>query len=717
MGRNITIILMLGLWAGGLTGCKPTLNESSRVLPTTITGRAQMEDAEDHEGIEVFLPGTTYIAKTNREGGFTFSNVQSGSYELVVEHDGYQQYRSEIFSVSPNQVLHLEPVLLTLDPSLLLGTISGRVRLENSEDRAGAIVSLEGTPFTFSTANDGIFTFENVPPGDYVVSAQKPGYRASDTIRVSLEPRNLLDVGEVTLQSSLSARAALDEEGVTSQVEGRVYLVGASTFAGTAVSVAEPYQAVESDATGYFVFDFVPVGRREISYSHPGFNPVTFPAEVVAGTRTILRPVLLHKTDASDAESSGARAPVEGYVEVEGAPDRGGVRIELIAADAEISPMETITSRSGRFTFQNVPEGAYRIRATKEGYADQNYMGLEIRDGRSPEIPILYLAIDENHQARNGAVQGTVYLEGERDHGGVIVGLEGTSVVGQTGFDGIYRLQGVTEGAYTLRATKDGYEPGILDGVNVPPDGQSILAPLTLKKKRDYVRVVSTTPANGAKDVVLTSLVPISIRFDRPMVGDTVKSHVRISPDVTYDAFFGNEHPASNMDTLHLELVRSERPAVRFRTTYTVEVLPGANDFKGNTLEQPYRFTFTTSGARVIGSQPRDGVRGVLFTFKDNIIIDFNTQMDPKTVASALRITPSPASAPEMHTTMTPFGYRANFSLELEENTTYTVRLSDRARTSFGEKLENTPYSFRFTTGSIDDLPAIGDEAPIGRRR
>ncbi|MGE3799855.1 MAG: carboxypeptidase-like regulatory domain-containing protein [Candidatus Kapaibacterium sp.] len=61
------------------------------------------------------------------------------------------------------------------------GTVWGYVDLVDQDgvdidDRGGATVTIVGTSFSMTTASDGIFRFENVPPGVYELTIEKDGY-------------------------------------------------------------------------------------------------------------------------------------------------------------------------------------------------------------------------------------------------------------------------------------------------------------------------------------------------------------------------------------------------------------------------------------------------------------------------------------------------------------------------------------------------------------
>ncbi len=71
-----------------------------------IKGNVKLIDKEDHIGSEVYVPGTSFIAKTDRNGDFFILYIPEGKYELVGEKDDYQLTSFGTFRVVSKKVTY-----------------------------------------------------------------------------------------------------------------------------------------------------------------------------------------------------------------------------------------------------------------------------------------------------------------------------------------------------------------------------------------------------------------------------------------------------------------------------------------------------------------------------------------------------------------------------------------------------------------------------------
>lgn len=81
----------------------------------------------------------------------------------------------------------------------LLGKIKGRVLDENGLPIQGAIIFIENTNFNSATNNNGIYTIENIPKGNYTIVIKKEGYKIEKK-EIDVIAGNITNVPDIKLQ-------------------------------------------------------------------------------------------------------------------------------------------------------------------------------------------------------------------------------------------------------------------------------------------------------------------------------------------------------------------------------------------------------------------------------------------------------------------------------------------------------------------------------------
>lgn len=160
-----------------------------------ISGKALLGDrAEDSGGIDVYVPGTSFIAKTADNGNFTISGVPAGAYTLTAQHVGYLQVTVPEVTVVSGQttvvgstlVLNSENPTDPDPPGPALGRVSGSVGLEGdapggSTASIGHQLNVRGKPAVRSAGGTAKDTLPSLPladasldfvPGELIVGYQ-----------------------------------------------------------------------------------------------------------------------------------------------------------------------------------------------------------------------------------------------------------------------------------------------------------------------------------------------------------------------------------------------------------------------------------------------------------------------------------------------------------------------------------------------------------------
>ncbi len=192
--------------------------------------------------------------------------------------------------------------------------------------------------------------------------------------------------------------------------------------------------------------------------------------------------------------------------------------------------------------------------------------------------------------------------------------------------------------------------------------------------------VISHSPFGVEVDI----WIDVTVTFSEDMDGQSVESAFSISPHVEGSfswngttLFFSHNEFASN-------------------TVYTVTIGSNAKDDDGNSLSEPYQFSFTSKidpySPFVVEVDPK----GKAVPVDSDITISFNEAMELNSLYRAIVIEPSIAGSTQMEgdsiVVFTPNGL-------LVKGTTYNVTVTIEAEDLAGNRMQ-TNYSWEFTTES-----------------
>jgi len=144
--------------------------------PTTGTISGTVTDGTTNaaiNGATVTIVGGASTT-TNASGAYSFSNVTPGTYSLTASASGYNSATNSGVSVTAGATTTSNFAMVALPPTT--GTIAGTVTDGTTTTAiSGATVTLVGGASTTTNAS-GAYSFSNVSPGTYNVTAAKTGY-------------------------------------------------------------------------------------------------------------------------------------------------------------------------------------------------------------------------------------------------------------------------------------------------------------------------------------------------------------------------------------------------------------------------------------------------------------------------------------------------------------------------------------------------------------
>lgn len=605
-------------------------------------------------------------------------------------------------------------------PAPRFASIAGQVAVPTGVDAFGVMIFAEGTGYVSFTDAQGNWMLKDVPVGSFVLRATRADLQPAEVGRVTVGTRDLdapqpyltMATTPLRLRDEAAARAAAARPAFGS-MRGRVMAPAAASAADVTVSVQNTEYRTLTDGSGGFVFPSLPPGAYVAVFAREGYRAPTVPFEVSAGKETRLADVML----APDLGQAPATRTILGRLTLTGIDGNPIARVRGVTVALEGTSAVSVPAADGTFRFDNLEPRSYVVTAAAEGFLLEATQAVNLELVEVGEVSLSLLQIPPDVSATGGTIVGRVLLDGA-DGGsaaGIAVGLAGTDVVVTTARDGAFRMTNVPPGTYELIATFEGYEPGSIPGVEITEAGEYEADDLVLLPSVDPPTVVLTQPADGARDVAVEEPTVVLIQFSRAMNAESLRAAISIQPPLPF-RFRTEGASAGGADVAVLELpaLGAARQVVRYRTRYTVTVDGSAADVDGVAMGEPYRFGFTTGGARVLGSRPEDGADGVTPSPESPITFRFNAPIDRNSVsADDISISPRPFGNPNIRVRN---DSATGWSILLVEarfapDTNYTVSLRRAPRTIAGDRIENVPYRIRFrTTGTIAGSEYFGIE-------
>lgn len=637
------------------TGCKehgapPASTPEPSPTGGYVAGVVVLADAPENQnaGIQVFLAGTSYSARTDAKGHYVVSGIPRGTYTVMAEKPGYQSATIGKADVFPD--VHTNEKPLTMTTEILehstqdttsgtaarkgFGTVIGQVRLQGAPSNDGVRVAIDGTAYKTVTDDVGTYQFPNVDMGAYSVTFSKHGY-APRSASVNLREGDIAEVPDVVME----------REGPTP----------------TPVPPAPP--SVGSEASPNIAKDGL------------------------VGSRIIQGGVELY--DATGARSS----------------DFSRVIVAIDDSDIVTEPNE-----QGRFQFSGLSPGIYRVLATLDNGAPIMQV-VDLSTAQAVEVNLRLGGPNaEGETTGTGGVVGHVVLLGQDnqpadDSGGVRIALLGTQFVATSNHDGSFKIDDIPAGDYSLQASMEGYEPMRQSGLAIQGGKGIDLGEIVLEPKRDYPRVLSTTPVNYSTDVPVTMEIPITVKFSKPMNNEAVKKAISIVPPANYRTLMGRRQEVAGNDATLVILFTNtdERLPIRFDTNYQITIDKSACDLEGLGMRENYTFGFTTGKPGIVRTIPADGDRAAYVNQADQpIMIVFNTRIQRESLRwQAFRFRPSYDQV--IGTIDITNDARTGWSTvflrcPLRYDTEYAITVMPSIRAYNGQRLWNVPYTFRFRT-------------------
>ncbi|WP_232056120.1 SdrD B-like domain-containing protein [Tuwongella immobilis] len=480
-----------------------TLTAGDKVLPGVLVSLV------DVEGFPVLdrLTGKPLTAVTGADGSYTFTGLAAGTYRVLeTQPNQYNQGATnpgDFGSLFDVDAITVELPAGGLSANNNFGeigaSISGVVFFDANADGdrqptetnvlAGVTITLldgQGNPIaTTTTAADGSYSFENLPPGEYFVVQTQPSTHASSPSGLfapNLRPVTLgtADVVNQNFAETLGSIAGVvyndfNNNGI--QDVGEPGIAGVLlTLTGTDINGNPVSVTTTTDANGKYLFSELLTGTYSVTETQPaqyndGLDTIGSIGGVVANDlqSQIQLGAGIQATGYNFGEIG---ADISGKVYVDynrnGTIDGrdiafAGVTIQLLDANGKLIAT-TKTAADGTYLFEHLPAGKYTIvELQPNGYGSSTPNTLPVT------LPLTGLT-NQNFGETLSSIGGVVFLDdnnnGVRDANeigvpNVTIRLTGTDVNNLpidrtvlTGPDGSYRFDDLVQGSYTLTETQ-----------------------------------------------------------------------------------------------------------------------------------------------------------------------------------------------------------------------------------------------------------------------
>ncbi|WP_377887184.1 carboxypeptidase regulatory-like domain-containing protein [Alkalihalobacillus sp. R86527] len=496
-----------------------------------------------------FLVGTIL---TGTDGTYEFNGLAPGNYTITAVADSYQS--ASIGAIVQSNETTVVNQSLVSNP----GSISGSI-----------IPLVDGTLITLTTSDgiligstltnpSGDFLFENLQPGQYIVTATAPNYQTSTT--------------GATVLSDEIADTSLTLEPNPAEISGVI-----TDDSGNPVSNAT-IQIIDANGTLLWTAGTDQDGNYAIGNLAPGaFTIVTNAQNYSSNTTGVTLSPGQIVTDANVTLIPDPGAIVGQINDTDGNLLPGATVIVRTVDNLQIRT--TTTNEFGEYFLEGLAPGAYTVVATAPNYST-DFIGVIVSSNESTVANVTLTSTVGN-------ITGTVVDENgdpiTGDNTGITVSNENGSLL-QTlvaNSDGTFTIFSLQPGQYFINATATNYAANTTSANVVAASTGSVTVPLSLLPGTLTGRVINTSTSEGVPGATLSITtidgIPITTTitgFDGEYTVENISAGTVVVSAVA--ATFGAESVTAVVnpgETKSVNVELTENPG--FLTGYLTDIVTG----------------------------------------------------------------------------------------------------------------------------------------------
>jgi hypothetical protein len=347
--------------AASVSATTPIADVRSLVLKRTgsISGLVTIADGSGNLlGTDVFIAGSTLVAKAKDNGAYALTNVAEGTYKVTAIRTGFAPVTQTI-TVVAGRPAQLNLALTERESSASQNSLSGIVQTQTPtglQPLAGVVISLRGGTSTLSDA-EGKYTLASVPAGEHTIQLYKAGYRLhTQTQTVAANS------GDTTLPAT-----NLEIESNRALITGTVTDANINPLEGIKVELGSRF--VYTDAQGQYRFEDINAGGNTLRFSkgQKGVTPCGNGALFEAVSQDIVAET--GKTSQANVTLTEAcEVTIAGRIQDFGdSPLAAEVFVEELNRNLSVHPTQ------GTFRSEPLKTGTYTLVVRRDGYEDLTF--------------------------------------------------------------------------------------------------------------------------------------------------------------------------------------------------------------------------------------------------------------------------------------------------------------------------------------------------------
>ena len=464
-----------GILLGSVTSVDAQLTPTGKA-----SGKLLLSNGEPVRGAIVHLEKTSYVAISDLNGEFAFSQIPSGqSFILgVISHQGTLQ-NSVTVSVAPAENKLLGNLTLTV-PIQQVSTINGSVSAVDSSVPTTALngkmvvmvpAGSDLTPSMTFTDASGNFSLNVKTVGSYNVSVVGGEFAVTPTVQtvaisalgttVSLPQSFVLSKPAVVLPPSTQFYTYSGTISKRSKAFNEPDNAGLPLTLTSTDASANVFSAVTSP-TGSFTFS-IPAGTYNLAVGGGYAFETTFANPVVINAPTVLNTIIWVVPTQIFTASYLVEGSLSKVVKVNGESDDSNVMVTLTPTTGAAVTFAGATTPTGSFAIR-VPAGTYNLAIAGDYKFETSFTNpitVNAATNVGSGIRLIPVQAPVLLNTVSGSVNKLDFVSGETDNGGVIVTLTSIDASAKlyntvTTFGGAFTFK-VDPGTYTL-AINSGYK-------------------------------------------------------------------------------------------------------------------------------------------------------------------------------------------------------------------------------------------------------------------